>query len=549
MMKKKYYQYAEDVVAGKIIAGDLIIKACQRFLTDLKRPDLEFREDKVDNAINFISMLRHFTGKSAGKPFILEPWQAFVTANLTGFFWKDSGLRRFTNAYLECSRKQGKTAFAVALCVYFFLGDGEAGAEVDFAANSKEQAKIAFTFAQMFCRGLDPKQRDIKIYRDRINVELNASSMRVFASDDSKLDGFNASVYLLDEYHSAKNSKLRDVLKSSQGMRENPMGIIITTAGFDKTGPCYQLRTAYTEVLNGFKTDDSVFVGIWGLDDTDDWKNPAVWPKSNPNLNVTVTEKYIREQVQSAINVKSEEVGCRTKTLNQWCDAVDVWIPESYITKCRQKVDLEIFRGEYLYAGVDLSAVSDMTAVSVVGFKEKEGKYYFVTDYYLPEETLNNSVNSELYKLWARQGLLHITPGNVVDYEYITKDLLEKEKKFGVRIWQVNYDQWNATAWAIKATELGLNINPQSQSIGAFNQPTKELERIVLSNEAVIDSNEITAACFRNVTLRYDSNMNCKPDKRDTREKKIDGVISMIEALTACMENTSSYFKSWSMKD
>ena len=134
---KPYYQYAEDIVAGNIIAGDTIRLACKRFLSDLKRNDMVFKESVVDRAINFISTLKHFAGKSSGSNFILEDWQQFIIANILGFYWL-SGERRFTSSYIEVSRKNGKTALAAALCLYYLIADGEDGAEVDLAANSKE---------------------------------------------------------------------------------------------------------------------------------------------------------------------------------------------------------------------------------------------------------------------------------------------------------------------------------------------------------------------------------------------------------------------------
>lgn len=134
---KPYYRYAEDVTEGKIVCGDNIRLACRRFLNDLKRPDLDFREAVVDRAIGFISTLKHFAGKSSGKNFILEDWQQFIIANIVGFYWS-SGERRFTSSYIEVSRKNGKTALAAALCLYYLIADGEDGAEVDLAANSKE---------------------------------------------------------------------------------------------------------------------------------------------------------------------------------------------------------------------------------------------------------------------------------------------------------------------------------------------------------------------------------------------------------------------------
>lgn len=522
---KPYYRYVEDVTEGKIVCCDNIKLACSRFKKDLSRPDLDFKEEVVDRAISFISTLKHFAGKSSGKNFILEDWQAFVIANIVGFYWKD-GSRRFTSSYIEVSRKNGKTALAAALCLYYLIADGEDGAEVDLAANSKEQAKIAFSFCSTFAKQLDPKGKYLKAYRDSILLEANNSKLKVFAADDSKLDGFNASFGLVDEYHSAKNSRVRDVIKSSMGMRQNPHLCTITTAGFDKTLPCYKLRTTAIDILNGLKEDDSMFIAIYSLDNDDVWTDEQNWVKCTPNLNVTVTQKYIKEQVQSAINNPSEEVGVKTKTLNLWCDSSEVWLPESYLVKASTKINIETLKELPCYVGVDLAATSDLTAVSYLVIAEDT--YYFWTRYYLPEAALREKADRELYKYWKQLGLLTITEGNVTDYDYITNDIIKNSEV--VSIQKVGYDKYNATQWAISATELGLPLEEYSQSLGNFNKPTRELERLLLSGKCKIENNEITRWCFKNVTLKSDHNGNVKPNK-SVKAKKIDGVIAMIQAL------------------
>ena len=528
---KQYYKYADDVINGKIVTGITTKLACQRFQNDLKRSDLVFKEDVVDRAIDFIGTLKHFTGKSSGKNFILEGWQQFIVANIIGWYWKDADTRRFTTSYIEVSRKNGKTALAAALCIYFLIADGEDGAEVDLAANSKEQAKIAFNFCSQFSKQLDPKCKYLQSYRDSILMNINSSKLKVFAADDSKLDGFNASFGLVDEYHSAKNSKVRDVIKSSMGMRENPHLCTITTAGFDKTLPCYQLRTTAIEILNGLKVDDEFFIMIYSLDAKDDWQDSNNWIKCTPNLDVTVTKKYIKSQVQSAINNPSEEVGVKTKTLNLWCDASDVWIPEDYIVKSSRVVDINDFADCLCYCGVDLAATSDLTAVSYLIIKDN--RYYWKVHYYLPESALVEKTDKELYKYWKQQGELTVTAGNVTDYDYITNDMMKYSNILNIQA--VGYDKYNATQWAIDATEKGLPLQEYSQSLANFNKPTREMERIILSGKATIDNNEINRFCFRNVELKQDHNGNVKPNKAILK-KKIDGVIAMIESLGMYLE-------------
>lgn len=540
--QEPYYRYAIGVAEGRITACLYVRQACRRFLSDLERPELVFYPEKAAHGIDFIGALKHFKGKASGRPFELEPFQAFIVANLLGWYWKETGDRRFTSAYIEMARKGGKTALIAALAMYYFIADGEAGAEIDIAANNLEQANICFDFIQEYSRQLDSKGKYLKVFRKSVRLDSTSSKVYVFSSDDKGKDGFNASVGIIDEYHSAQNTRMRDVIKSSMGMRSNPMLLTITSAGFDKTLPCYKLRTTCTEILAGLKTDDSMFCMIFGLDEGDDWRDPQVWVKSNPNLGKTVTEKYLREQVQSAINNPTEELSVRTKNLGEWLSSVDIWIPDRRIIGCTRKVELSEYSSRECWVGVDLGSVSDMTAVSAMIFDD-EGLPVFKTWYYLPEEALTTSPNRDKYREWKRAGLIKLTPGNVTDYQWITNDLVELSRIHYVA--GVFYDPYNATSWATQCTELGLPLEPYSQNIGNFNRPTKEFERLCLGSRLVIDDNEITRWMFGNVELKMDHNGNAKPNKGISRERKIDGVIAMLSALGGQLPALEPQAKVW----
>lgn len=328
------------------------------------------------------------------------------------------------------------------------------------AANSKEQAKILLNSATSLAKSIDPNRKALKIYRAEIQFPTTDSFLKIVSADTSKLDGLNCSTFIIDEYHEAKDTKMWDVLKSSQGMRKNGLGIIITTSGFDKTKPCYKKRQVCVEILHKLKTDDSTFAAIYTLDDGDDWTNPEVWVKSCPCLDITVTSKYMNEQINSATINPSEEVGVKTKLLNLWCDSSNVWLPETYIVKNSKNINFEDFKGCSCYIGVDLAATSDLTAVSYL--IEKDGIFYFKTDYYLPESALTEKPDRELYKYWKQQGLLKITEGNVTDYDYITNDLINTRKLLNIKA--IGYDPYNSTQWAIQATELRLPLEQYPQT-------------------------------------------------------------------------------------
>lgn len=528
-----YDEYANDAVNGNIVVCEYIKLAAERYLFMRQDSRFEFRPDIVDRVIRFFGMLKHGTGKHANKPFILSPWQEFCVANIYGFVHPGTNERVCKSAYLEISRKNGKTAFGAGMALYNLIADGESEAEVDFAANSKDQSAIAYKITKTFIKSL--KTDRIKLYSDyAIYSSGNTDSqINVFASDDSKLDGYNPSMYLLDEFHAAKNTKMRDVLESGMGMRDNPLSLIITTAGFDKTGPCYQHRSVCVEILRGIKEDWTQFSAIYTLDDGDDWRNPDVWPKASPNMGVTVRREYMDSQCQKARNNPSLEVGFRTKNLNEWMDNETTWINYDYILRATKKVEIDEFRGLQVYAGVDLAAVSDLTAVALLAHNEETNRYKIKVKYYIPSEALCDKYLKDKYREWAQKGLLTVTPGNVTDYDYITNDLMSTYEDVGLQ--NIGYDAWNSTQWAINATSLGLPLTEYSQSIGNFNRPTRELERLFLAGLVDLDDNEITRFCFQSVVMKTDHNGNCKPNKA-LAKNKIDGCIAAIQALGIYLE-------------
>lgn len=524
-----YYQYIQDVLNNKVIACKSIKLACNRFLSFLEKDEYYFDDAAVQRVINFISLIRHYLGKHNGKPFILQPWQTLIIASIYGFRHKKDDTRVCRNAFILMARKNGKSALCAALSLYHLIADGEAAGEIFFAANSREQAKILLSITSNFAKSLDAKGKTISVYRDLIKFKNNF--IKVVSSDTSKLDGYNLSFAIIDEEHEAKDSKMIDIISSSMGMRTQPLLIEISTAGFNTFGICKEKYNTCKEILNGLKEDDSLQAFIFELDSDDNWDDKTTWIKANPNLDITVTSDFLQSEITKAKNTSSLEVSVKTKNLNQWLSTSNVWIGDIHIINATQKLKIEDFSGLSCYVGIDLSAVSDLTAISYLF--DTDGKYYFINKYFLPSSALSDNSNAELYKRWNRQGLLNVTEGNVTDYDYILNDILKTNNI--TYIDSIYYDTWNATQFAISATEAGLSMQPYSQAIGNFNKPTKEFERLILSDRIVIDDNEITRYCFKNVVIKTDHNDNSKPTK-SIRQNKIDGTIAMLQALGGLLQ-------------
>lgn len=533
-----YEKYVQEVKSGVIPTGKPIKQAVARFEAFCARPDIYLDTKAVDECEEFIFQMKHFLGKSAGHNFILEPWQSFLIANIIGLKWTATGKRVCRETYIQVARKAGKDAFMAALAIYMMIADGEASPEIACLANSREQSHILFNYITNFSKSLDPKQEAIKQYRNYISFPANNGTVKTFSADASKLDGLNIHCAIIDEYHEARDRRLYDVMKSSQGMREQPLMVILTTAGYNLDGPCHDMYEVAIQVLAGVKEMDNFFPFIWELDPEDDWQDPANFIKCQPNLGITVTREFMLEEVNKA-NVDSTAIsGVLTKTFNKWVQSKVTWIPQGIIANLMKPLSLEDFSGKSVVMGCDLSTVSDFSSISIMCPPDDTfGKYMFKSWTFIPEQTLKDHPNKVLYEKFCDEGSMIITPGNVIDYDFILNMI--HDINLVCPIAAIYLDKWNATQFQISTTEAGYNVNEFSQAVGNYNACTKEFERVAREGNVVIDKSANVLWQFGNVFLKGDINGNVKPSKESV-SKKIDSIISMTTALGGYLKNPIS---------
>lgn len=523
-IREKITTYPWDVLEGKILTCENIKLACKRFIGFLDMEDRYFDVGDVERTIRFFERFRHFTGQYNNKPFILQEWQKFMICGIYGFKWKKDNTRVTRTFILSVSRKQGKTSCISIMAIKALLEENNA--QVIVAANSASQASILFKMASSYLKTLGGKvDKLFRRFRDRIMFDKTDSSMRVVSADASRLDGLNCNFAVVDEISQAPNSDVYDVLESSMGSRQQPLMCCCTTRSNNQSGFYKELEQSGIDVMRGLKQDDSVFCLVYTLDDGDDCEDEEVWKKCSPNLGISVSEDFYRQQITKMKNNPSQTTAIMTKVFNVWTSTSNVWIPQSYTFKVMDKVRMDDFKDKLLYLSFDLASTSDLTCLSAM--YEDNGIYYFKNWYYLPQEALKTSTNKDNYKKWQRQGFLTVTQGNVTDYDYVMNDI-QKLQDNSEGIVRISYDSWNATDFTIRLTESGFNMKPYSQSIGSMNRPTKAIERLIIEGKnIVIDKNPITLFCFENSVPKPDYNDNIKIIK-ESYENKIDGVIAII---------------------
>lgn len=538
------HHYALDVVAGAIVACRWVKLACERYLRDLEtagKRGLRFDVDAATHAILFIGLLKHFKDRYANTFFRLERWQQFIVWNLFGWLRAD-GSRRFRIAYITLGRKNGKTSKAAAIADYCFIADGIAGGRVYAAATKRDQAREVFDASKSFIQSNRDLRAMTTIHRNAMSIPETGSTFTLLGKDSKTEDGRDPSAAVIDEYHAHPDSSMYDVIRDGMGSRSQPLLLIITTAGFERDSACYREQTERAEaILEGREQDDSYFAIIYTLDKDADgnYEDPfgdeTIWPKANPNLGVSLHEEYLRELVREARQSPRRQNAVLTKNFNVWTQAMTRWIHHETWAACSTAVSPDGLRGQVCYAGWDLSTVIDITAW-VLCFPpetEESGPFQWLYRFFMPADVVAERTKSDRvsYDLWVERGFITATPGNVIDYSFLKKQILDDAAVYDIR--EIGYDPHNAHQLATELDEEGFTLVPIRQTFPSLSFPSKEFERLVLAGRFAHGNNPVMSWMVSCTEVATDSNDNIKPVKPDRRKshRRIDGVAASINAL------------------
>ena len=534
----KANRYIKNVLSGKQPACEYVKLACLRQEQDLKNAKsktfpYKFDKEKANRICEFIEMLPHIKGKWAkgNNKIELEDWQCFIETTTFGWVYKTDGTRRFNQAYEEVPRKNAKSTKCAARALYLFGADQEAGAEVYTAATTRDQAKIVFNDARLMAKK-SPQMLadlDIKVLLHQLKVQNSANVLQPLAADSDNLDGLNVHGAIIDELHAHKKRDLYDVIVDGKAAREQPLISIITTAGTDLEGICYEIRDYAALVLKGVKDnsfkDDSFFAIIYTIDEDDNWEDVKSWKKANPNYNVSVNPRDLEDSYKIAKQTSRGIANFKTKRLNVWVSSKNAWLNMEDWAACAKELDIKTFEGMQCRISFDLSSKIDFAAKNYLFKKDKD--YYTFSQFYYPENQMDklNSTDRAMYQSWVDAGFITLTPGDIIDYGYIEDDLLQDRDKF--EIVEVPFDPFQATQFATRMTAEGFDMVQVGATVKNFSEPMKELESLIVSKNIYHDNNAVMNWMMGNIVAKEDKKANIFPDK-EKRSKKIDGGVSLI---------------------
>ena len=524
--------YARSVVSGATVAGRLVRLACERHLWDLEtghERGLMFDIERAQHALDFFGFLKHSKGEWGGEAFKLQPWQEFIIGSLFGWLRKD-GKRRFRVAYHEIPRKNGKTTLAAGVGLYLFCADGEPGSEVFTAATKRDQARLSHGEAARMVKASPLLRSKIGVFKDNLHIERTNSKFEPLGADADTMDGLNIHGAIVDELHAHKTRAIWDVLETATGARRQPLIFAITTAGFDRNSVCWEWHDYSTKILDGIIEDDTVFTYIASLDEGDDWTDQSTWAKANPNLGVSVKIDDLQRKCDKAKEMPSAQNAFLRLHLDMWTEQNERWMPMDKWDECGKVLVIpEELQGRLCYAGLDLSTTTDISAL-VLCFPDDEGGCDVLPYFWVPEENIMQRSNRDRvpYDLWARQGYIKTTPGNVIDYDIIRRDINQLREQYDIN--KIAIDRWNSTQLQTQLDGDGFEIVPTGQGFASLSAPTKHLEKLVFEKSLRHGANPVLRWMVSNVAIQQDAAGNIKPAK-DKSTERIDGVVAAVMAI------------------
>ena len=510
----------------------------------------------ADSAIEFFDLLKHIKGEWAktGESIRLEPWQEFLTANMFGWLTHEGGPRRFKTAYIEVARKNAKTTQAAGWAGYLLVMDGEPGAEVYSLGTMRDQAKISFdTFKAMVKKSPDLSEA-IGVFKFNLHIEDTFSKFEPLSADYNTLDGLNIHGAICDEVHEWRGRGLWDVIETATGSRLQPLQIAITTSGSDQESICYEQRQYVTQILNQVVEDDSYFGVIYTIDTKkdwpnlekdDDWLDEKNWIKANPNLGVSVYLDDLKRKAKKAARIPAAQNNFQRKHLDIWTQQVTRWLSlEMWDANNTSEIVEKDHKGRWCVAGIDLSSVSDLTCCVYLFPRDDDRKWVdLIMRCWCPESRLYDTKNKyrEQYQAWEKAGWLFITPGDVIDYDFVLKEVLRDYATFEVGLIGVDYafqgvDFCNKLMVEVGHTDDNPRVISTGNSAPKLGPVCNEFERRLIDNKINHGGNPVLRFMADSVAVKVSPDGYKKPD-RDKSQGKIDGIVAVLYALDRLMRS------------
>jgi phage terminase large subunit-like protein len=578
-------RYASEVLDDQVVACRLVRMACQRHLADLSEGPsrgLVWRPEMAQRALQFFPDMLCLPDEAedgsvtAGKPFALSPFQQFIAGSVFGWYTTE-GHRRFRVAYVETAKGSGKTPFGAGLLIYGAVADGQRGGQCYCAAVTKDQAKLAFADAQNMVAVSSPLSARFNdpVRVNNLKVMETGCFIRPISAEKRGLDGKRVHMALIDELHEHPTNIVTAKMRAGTKNRQDALILEITNSGFDRETVCWEHHDLSRQILEGTIQNDAWFAFVCHLDacdrchkagkyqpsdecpDCDDWKTEGPhWLKANPNLGVSLTWQYLREQVKEAIDLPSQRNLVRRLNFCQWTQQATAWIPAETWAACKGPVSSASLAGRECFLGIDLSDKIDLSAVVAIfprdltrkrdddgssgtpATHEIDRALDVIAFFWMPEQTLYKRAQEDRipYPDWNASGHVFTTPGSLIDHDAIA-DYIIATLAVKYRIRGIGVDQAGAAGVVSKLKrQFGDEfVKEIPQGFRRLSEPSKWLEALIASGNLTQDGNPCQTWCVTNMAMEEYAWHEIRPVKIAQR-KRIDGGVALVDAIAAMLE-------------
>jgi phage terminase large subunit-like protein len=506
-----------------------------------------FDPASADKGVDFIQLyLHHVEGEWKGHLLELQPWQFGIVRDIFGWKRVADGLRKYRTVYVEVPKKNGKSTLGAGIALKLTFADDEPGAEVYSAASDRTQAAIVFDVAKGMVEGSPTLAKRAQVFRRAIFVPSTGSRYHVLSADVPTKHGFNIHGLVFDELHTQPNRHLWDTLTKGIASRRQPLIFSITTAGYDEHSICYEQHRYAEQVRDGIIEDDSFLPVIFAADEKDDITLEETQRKANPNFGISLKADYLRATVQKAIQVPGELNVVKRLHFNIWTAQREVWMPMDKWDACSRapRDDLD---GQPCFGGLDLASTQDTASLALLfpyrPTEESELEFDVLMRFWIPAENIEQRVRRDKvpYDIWAREGLLTPTEGNVIDYDVIHREIRTLGERFNIR--EIAFDRWNATQLVTQLQGDGFTMVPFTQGFAGMAQPMKDLMALVLDGRLHHGGHAVLRWQASEVAAKQNSRGDLMPAKAHNRARN-DGIVAILMALgraTVTPEGGSAY--------
>ena len=532
--------YWREIQTGGEVVGRWIRLLYEVILQGISENRWFYDHKLAMNAVGFIERYcHHYKGTMAPRRIKLDLWEKASISLIFGIV-DNTGKRQYTEVFWLVGRKQGKTLLAGAIGNYMAYAAGEYGSEIYYLAPKLDQADLcysAFEFNVHAEPELDAITRSTK-YRGLVIKETN-TTVRKLAFTAKKSDGYNPMFYCADEvaaWPGVMGLRQWEVMVSGTGSRQEPLGMAISSGGYEDEGLFDELMKRGTGFLNGNSREQHILPILYMVDDPEKWNDLEELRKSLPGLGKSVSSDFLRKEIDIAEGSASKKTEFLTKYCNLKQNSSFAWLNTKDIAKCfGNQLTYEDFRHSYGLGGIDLSLAVDLTAA--VAVIEKDGVSWFFTQFFMPENKVEEATTRDglPYRVYAERGLLTVCGENTVDYHAVHAWFTMLEREYEILLLKVGFDRYSAAYLVQDMQADGWQMESVSQG--------SNLTGVLIDMEGMIkdgrlrcaNDNDLMKVHMLDSALKFEEGTNRRRLVKIQSKAHIDGMAALSDAI--CMRH------------